>query len=98
MNFANYLSSSRPADREAPLPWDPARFFAGATIRSADELVDATADRLGIPRPVGSARQALLTYVSGVSAAPFKWSVETADRAGRGLVHLLLSSPAAQLQ
>jgi uncharacterized protein (DUF1800 family) len=98
MNLANELASSRPGNPGASLPWDPALFFTGATIRSADDLIDTTADRLGMPRPVSSPRQALLTFVAGATAVPFTWNRETADRAGRGLVHLLLASPAAQLQ
>src|SRR5258708_2925832 len=98
MNFANDVASSRSGDADAPLPWDPARFFTGATIRSAEDLVDTTADRLGVPRPANAPRQALLSFVASATAAPFSWSVETADRAARGLVHLLLARPAAQLQ
>jgi hypothetical protein len=74
-----------------------ARFYANASIRTADDLIDITADRLGITRPAGAPRDALRQFVNA-TATPFAWNANTADRTGRGVVHLLLAGPDAQLQ
>jgi hypothetical protein len=98
MNFANYLAAARPGDGAPPFAWSTESVFGSLVVNSPDDLVDLTAARLGMSRPFGQTRSALLTFISQSAGSPFRWSPEIADRTGRGVVHLLLSSVEFQLQ
>jgi uncharacterized protein (DUF1800 family) len=98
MNFADLLTISRRAPDAADFAWDTSLVFGSMRISSADDLLDQTAARLGMEVPSGPTRTALLAFIMQSAGAPFQWSPEVADRTGRGLLHLLLSSPEYQLQ
>jgi uncharacterized protein (DUF1800 family) len=98
MNFANYLAAARPGDGAPPFAWSTESVFGSLVVNSPDDLVDLTAARLGMSRPSGQTRSALLNFISQSAGSPFRWSPEIADRTGRGVVHLLLSSVEFQLQ
>jgi hypothetical protein len=98
MNFADLLSAARPGGDAPDLAWNTPLVFESIRVSTADDLLDQTAARLGMPAPSGPTRAALLTFIAQSAGAPFQWSPEVADRTGRGLLHLLLSSPEYQLQ
>jgi hypothetical protein len=98
MNFADFLSAARPGQDAPSFAWNTPLFFGSMKINTADDLIDQTAARLGMAAPSGTARNALLAFVAQSAGSPFRWSYEVADRTGRGLIHLLLSSPEHQLQ
>jgi uncharacterized protein (DUF1800 family) len=93
MNFANDLTSGR-AEDEPLFALDAAAFFARVEVRTADDLIDFAASCLGMPLPDGAMRDALRTYLASADS----WNGDSAERWGRGTLHLLLASPQFQLQ
>jgi hypothetical protein len=71
------------------------RFFAGASFRAPDELIDFLADRLAMVPPSAASRAAVRGYLT--SAGPFAWTADAPARWGRGALTLLMSSPEYQL-
>jgi uncharacterized protein (DUF1800 family) len=98
MNFANMLTASRVAPDAADFAWNTPLVFGSMRVSTADDLLGQTADRLGMAPPSGPTRAAFLAFIAKSAGSPFQWSSEVADRTGRGLLHLLLSSPEYQLQ
>jgi uncharacterized protein (DUF1800 family) len=98
MNFADYLASSRPGTDATPLAWSTSSVFGSMIINTPDDLVDQTAARLGMSQPAGATRNALLVFIAQSAGSPFHWSNDVAERTGRGVIHLLLSSAEFQLQ
>jgi hypothetical protein len=89
------LAAARPGTED--FSWDAERFFAKASISSADGLIDFTAERLGMLPISEILRRALRDYLSNAGGV-FRWNRESRDRWGRGVVRLLLSSPEYQVQ
>ncbi len=94
-HFAMQLAAARPGSED--FSWDAERFFAKASISSANGLIDFTADRLGMLPISQGLRQALRDYLANAGSV-FRWNRDSRDRWGRGVVRLLVSSPEYQVQ
>lgn len=79
--------------------FDPVRILQGQPASTAAEVVDAVAGRLNVSEVSPSTRQAWIDYMNTNDAGlPAAWTNTAAnvDKKVRGLVHLLLTSPAFQ--
>ena len=95
--LANALATNRAA---AGTRFDPGRLLAGKDASTAEKVVDILADRLNISDVAPDVRAAWITYVNANDdGSRGTWTNTNAnvDKKVRGLVHLMLTSPAFHL-
>jgi uncharacterized protein (DUF1800 family) len=96
-SLANTLSTNRGA---AGTRFDPEAALAGGDVSTAGGVVDALAARLNVDDVSGEIRQAWIDYLeAGDDGSPGTWTPtpEAVDEKVRGLVHVMLTSPAFHL-
>ncbi len=96
-SLANTLSTNRGA---AGTRFDPDAMLAGQDASTAEGVVDALAARLNVDDVSGEIRDAWIDYVSPATAGALGiWTntPEAVDEKVRGLVHVMLTSPAFHL-
>jgi hypothetical protein len=79
---------------------DPSRLLAGRDASTADKVVDILADRFNVADVSASVRLSWIEYMNANDdGSRGTWTNTTAnvDKKVRGLVHLMLTSPAFQL-
>ena len=94
--MANTLASNRGATGTR---FDPSQVLQGKDASTADKVVDIVADRLNVSDVSSSVRQAWIDYMNTNDAGQrVAWTNTAAnvDKKVRGLVHLMLTSPAFQ--
>ncbi len=95
--LANALATNRGA---AGTRFDPGRLLADNDASTAEKVVDILADRLNISDVAPDVRAAWITYMNANDdGSRGTWTNTTAnvDKKVRGLVHLMLTSPAFHL-
>jgi uncharacterized protein (DUF1800 family) len=93
-SLANTLASNRGATGTR---FDPNKVLQGSDASTADRVVDTVAGRLNVADASHAVRQAWIDYMNtGDSGQVVPWSNTPAnvDKKVRGLVHLMLTSPA----
>ena len=96
-SLANTLSTNRGA---AGTRFDPAAALAGHEVSTAAGVVDALAGRLNVDDVSREIRDAWIDYVNANDdGSPGTWvhTPEAVDEKVRGLVHVMLTSPAFHL-
>ena len=92
--MANTLASNRGTTGTR---FDPAKILQGKDASSADKAVDIVADRLNVSDVSATIRQSWIDYMNTGDSGQFvAWTNTPAnvDKKVRGLVHLMLTSPA----
>ena len=95
--LANTLASNRGTTGTR---FDPTKVLSGKDASSADKVVDLLADRLNVADVSPSVRSAWIAYMNANDdGSRGTWTNTTAnvDKKVRGLVHLMLTSPAFHL-
>jgi uncharacterized protein (DUF1800 family) len=80
--------------------FDPAKLLAGKDASTADKVVDILADRLNISDVAPDVRAAWIAYMNANddgSRGTWTNTADSVDKKVRGLVHLMLTSPAFHL-
>ena len=80
--------------------FDPNRLLAGHDSSTADEVVDVLADRLNVNDASSKIRASWVDYVNANddgSRGTWTNTAANVDKKVRGLVHLMLTSPAFHL-
>ncbi|MCI0636647.1 MAG: DUF1800 domain-containing protein, partial [Actinobacteria bacterium] len=96
-SLANALSTNRGSTGSR---FDPEALLAGHDVSTAGGVVDALAARLNVGDVSGEIRQAWIEYLeAGDDGSPVTWAPtpEAVDEKVRGLVHVMLTSPAFHL-
>jgi hypothetical protein len=96
-SLANSLSTNRGTTGTR---FDPARLLTGKDASTADKVVDIYADRLNLSDVAPDVRAAWVSYMNANdNGTRGNWTNTTAnvDKKVRGLVHLMLTSPAFHL-
>jgi uncharacterized protein (DUF1800 family) len=96
-SLANALATNRGTSGTR---FDPAKLLAGKDASTADKVVDLFADRLNIADVAPDVRAAWVNYMNANDdGSRGTWTNTTAnvDKKVRGLVHLMLTSPAFHL-
>jgi uncharacterized protein (DUF1800 family) len=94
--FTNTMASNR---GQNGTHFDPNAVLLGKDASTADKVVDAVADRLNVSSAAPSVRQAWIDYMNTNDAGqrtPWTDTAGNVDKKVRGLVHLMLTSPAFQ--
>jgi uncharacterized protein (DUF1800 family) len=95
--LTNTLSTNR---GQTGTRFDPEELLAGHAVSTAEQVVDLLADRLNVTDVSSDIRQAWIDYMNRTDdGALGVWTNTTAnvDKKVRGLVHLMLTSPAFML-
>ena len=95
--LTNTLASNR---GQTGTRFDPARILQGQDASTADKVVDIVAGRLNVSDVSPSIRQAWIDYMNTNDAGqrvPWTNTSANVDKKVRGLVHLVLTSPAFHL-
>ncbi|HYT32957.1 MAG TPA: hypothetical protein VEO37_10210, partial [Thermoanaerobaculia bacterium] len=81
--------------------FDPAKLLSGKDASTADKVVDIFADRLNIADVAPDVRAAWVNYMNanddGTRGPGWTNTTANVDKKVRGLVHLMLTSPAFHL-
>ncbi|MDQ2970954.1 MAG: DUF1800 domain-containing protein [Acidobacteriota bacterium] len=96
-NRASYTNSLASNRGQTGTRFDPNRILQGKDASTADKVVDIVADRLNVSDVSASVRQAWIDYMNTNDAGQrVAWTNTAAniDKKVRGLVHLMLTSPA----
>jgi hypothetical protein len=96
-SLANALATNRGTSGTR---FDPAKLLAGKDASTADKVVDLFADRLNIADVAPDVRAAWVNYMNANDdGSRGTWTNTNAnvDKKVRGLVHLMLTSPAFHL-
>jgi hypothetical protein len=96
-NRATYTNSLASNRGQTGTRFDPNRILQGRDASTADKVVDIVADRLNVSDVSASVRQAWIDYMNTNDAGQrVAWTNTAAniDKKVRGLVHLMLTSPA----
>jgi uncharacterized protein (DUF1800 family) len=94
--LTNSLASNR---GQTGTRFDPNKILQGLDASTADKVVDIVAARLNVAEISGSVRQAWVDYMNTNDTGqrvPWTNTVSNIDKKVRGLVHLMLTSPAFQ--
>jgi hypothetical protein len=97
VSLANTLSTNRGASGTR---FDPGAILAGHDTSTAEGVVDALAARLNVEDVSGQIRGAWIDYVKADDdGSPGTWTntPDAVDKKVRGLVHVMLTSPAFHL-
>ena len=95
--MANTLATNRGA---AGTRFDPSRLLAGRDASTATKVVDLLADRLNVSDVSPGVRAAWIDYMNrndDGSVGAWTNTATNVDKKVRGLVHLMLTSPAFEL-
>ena len=98
-NRATYTNSLASNRGQTGTRFDPNMILQGKDASTADKVVDIVADRLNVSDVSASLRQAWIDYMNTNDAGQRAAWTNTAaniDKKVRGLVHLMLTSPAFQ--
>jgi len=96
-NRATYTNSLASNRGQTGTRFDPNKILQGKDASTADKVVDIVADRLNVSDVSASVRQAWIDYLNTNDAGQrVAWTNTAAniDKKVRGLVHLMLTSPA----
>lgn len=96
-NRATYTNSLASNRGQTGTRFDPNKILQGKDASTADRVVDIVADRLNVSDVSASIRQAWIDYMNTNDAGQrVAWTNTAAnvDKKVRGLVHLMLTSPA----
>ena len=96
-NRATYTNSLASNRGQTGTRFDPNKILLGRDASTADKVVDIVADRLNVSDVSASVRQAWIDYLNTNDAGQrVAWTNTAAniDKKVRGLVHLMLTSPA----
>src|SRR6202171_2887126 len=96
-NRATYTNSLASNRGQTGTRFDPNKILQGKDASTADKVVDVVADRLNVSDVSASVRQAWIDYLNTNDAGQrVAWTNTAAniDKKVRGLVHLMLTSPA----
>jgi len=96
-SLANALASNRGTSGTR---FDPNKLLAGRDASTADKVVDTLADRLNIADVAPDVRAAWINYMNANddgSRGNYTGTTAQVDKKVRGLVHLMLTSPAFHL-
>ena len=96
-NRATYTNSLASNRGQTGTRFDPNKILQGKDASTADKVVDIVADRLNVSDVSASVRQAWIDYMNTNDAGQrVAWTNTAAniDKKVRGLVHLMLTSPA----